>query len=64
MPLSNYSSFKLLNSTQYSMDNRCALEMEYLDYDSYGNPTNVVDKTGINTAYIWGYNGQYPVAKV
>lgn len=64
VPLSNYSSFKLLNSTQYSMDNRCALEMEYLDYDSYGNPTNVVDKTGINTAYIWGYNGQYPVAKV
>lgn len=64
VPLSNYSSFKLLNSTQYSMDNRCALEMEYLDYDSYGNPTNVVDKTGINTAYIWGYSGQYPVAKV
>ena len=64
VPLSDYSSFKLLNSAQYSMDNRCALEMEYLDYDSYGNPTNVVDKTGINTAYIWGYNGQYPVAKV
>ena len=64
MPLSDYSSFKLLNSAQYSMDNRCALEMEYLDYDSYGNPANIADKAGVKTAYIWGYKGLYPVAKV
>lgn len=63
-PLDNYSSFKLLNSVQCAMDERCAVEMEYLDFDSYGNPTNVVDKTGTKTAYIWGYNGLYPVAKV
>ena len=64
VPLSDYSSFKLLNSAQYSMDNRCALEMEYLDYDSYGNPANIADKAGVKTAYIWGYKGLYPVAKV
>lgn len=46
------------------MDNRCALEMEYLDYDSYGNPANIADKAGVKTAYIWGYKGLYPVAKV
>ena len=64
VPLSDYSSFKLLNSAQYSMDNRCALEMEYLDYDSYGNPANIAEKAGVKTAYIWGYKGLYPVAKV
>ena len=63
IPLSDYSSCKLLNATQYSMDNRCTLETEYLDYDSYGNPKNVVDRTGVNTAYIWGYKGLYPIAK-
>lgn len=62
--LSDYSSFKLLNTTQYSIDPRCALEMEYLDYDSYGNPKNVADKAGVKTTYIWGYNGLYPIAKV
>lgn len=64
VPLSNYSSFKLLNSTQYSMDNRCALEMEYLDYDSQCNPVNVADKAGIKTTYLWGYKDLYPIAKV
>lgn len=64
VPLEDYSSFKLTSPTQYSIDERCAVEMEYLDYDSYGNLANVVDKSGIHTAYIWGYKGQYPIAKV
>lgn len=63
-PLSNYSSFRLPTPTQSAMDERCSLEMEYLDFDKYANPTNVVDKTGTKTAYIWGYNGLYPIAKV
>lgn len=63
-PLSNYSSFKLLNSAQCAIDERCMVEMEYLDFDKYTNPTSVVDKTGTKTAYVWGYNGLYPIAKV
>lgn len=62
-PLSNYASFKLLNSAQSAIDERCSVEMEYLDFDKYANPTNVVDKTGTKIAYIWGYNGLYPIAK-
>lgn len=64
IPLNNYSPFKLITPTQYSIDERCTIEKEYLDYDSYCNLTNVVDKSGIHTAYIWGYKGQYPIAKV
>ncbi len=64
VPLEDYSSFKLTSSTQQSIDPRCVVEKEYLDYDSNANPTNVVDKTNVNTAYLWGYNGKYPIAKV
>ena len=64
VPLEDYSSFKLATPDEYSMDQRCVVEKEYLDYDSYGNPTNIVDKANVNTAYLWGYKGQYPVAKV
>ncbi|MCT8340592.1 RHS repeat protein [Flavobacteriaceae bacterium TK19130] len=36
----------------------------YHSYDSYGNPREVSKKDGMRTSYVWGYNGQYPVAKV
>lgn len=64
VPLEDYSSFKLTSSTQQSIDPRCVVEKEYLDYDSNANPTNITDKTNVNTAYLWGYNGKYPIAKV
>lgn len=35
-----------------------------VNYDSYGNPTEVVDEHGVHTAYLWGYNGMYPIVKV
>jgi YD repeat-containing protein len=33
-------------------------------HDEYGNPTEILNKeTGVSTAYVWGYNGQYPILK-
>lgn len=32
-------------------------------YDTQGNPTEVIDKHGVSTAYLWGYGGMYPVAR-
>ncbi len=64
VPLADYSPFKLTSSGTCSIDGRCVTEAEYLDFDSYGNPTNIVDKANVNTAYLWGYKGQYPIAKV
>lgn len=32
-------------------------------YDSYGNPTEIIDEHGVHTAYLWGYNGLYPIVK-
>lgn len=64
VPLDDYSPFQLYGSSYPTIDERCQMEREYLDYDSYGNLTSVADKTGMITTYVWGYNGLYPVAEV
>ncbi|MGK6353201.1 hypothetical protein [Parapedobacter sp. DT-150] len=33
-------------------------------YDSFGNPLEIKNMDLLSTVYLWGYNGQYPVAKV
>ena len=38
--------------------------LTYHDYDNYGNPLEVSQADGSHTMYIWGYNGQYPIAKI
>ena len=39
------------------------IRTRYSHYDTYGNPT-VRDEDGVATIYLWGYHGQYPVAKI
>lgn len=34
-----------------------------VSYDTQGNPTEVIDRHGVHTAYLWGYGGMYPVVK-
>jgi hypothetical protein len=36
----------------------------YYGYNSYGNPLEVSQNLGSYTSYLWGYDEQYPVAKV
>lgn len=36
----------------------------YAQYDNYGNPLQYKGRDGITTGLLWGYNGQYLVAKV
>ena len=38
--------------------------MTYTSYDNFGNPTEVAKSDGTPMAYIWGYDHQYPVAKI
>ncbi len=38
--------------------------LTYHSYDAYGNPLEVSKPDGFHTMYIWGYNGQYPIAKI
>jgi YD repeat-containing protein len=39
-------------------------ELEYSSFDSKGNILESIDRSGIYTSYVWGYNGLYLVAKV
>ncbi|MCX2679370.1 hypothetical protein OOZ15_05390 [Galbibacter sp. EGI 63066] len=38
--------------------------IEYKRYDSYGNPEEMQQANGSSVVYLWGYNGQYPIAKI
>ncbi|WP_394747810.1 hypothetical protein [Spongiimicrobium salis] len=38
--------------------------IEYHDYDSLGNPLEVSKTGGAHIVYLWGYNKQYPIAKI
>lgn len=40
------------------------VRLQYHLYDNYGNPTCISGTDGFMTVYIWGYKGQYPVAKI
>lgn len=53
-------SFVTKNKEQRDFD----VEYSIDSYDSWGNPTCVSYKDGRRMSYIWGYNHQYPIAKV
>jgi YD repeat-containing protein len=40
------------------------VRINYYSYDNKGNVTDVAKINDIHTAYIWGYNEKYPVAKI
>ncbi len=39
-------------------------DYEILRYDSYANPTELRSRDNSPTVYLWGYGGQYPIAKI
>lgn len=40
------------------------IRMKVHSYDSYGNAKEVSQNTGSKTSYLWGYHGQYLLAKI
>ncbi|MDX1718533.1 MAG: hypothetical protein R3353_00090 [Salegentibacter mishustinae] len=38
--------------------------LRYHQYDSSGNPLEVSKEDGPSIVYLWGYSGQYPIAKI
>ena len=40
------------------------LRLSYHAYDDYGNPLEVSKAGGAHIFYLWGYHGQYPIAKI
>ncbi len=58
------SSIETLKDSYVLGQNEFESRIIYHSYDSYGNPLEVSKAEGPHTCYIWGYNGQYPVAKI
>lgn len=38
--------------------------IQYKEYDEFGNPIKISKTGGPDISYIWGYNSQYPIAKI
>lgn len=36
----------------------------YKEYNSFGNPTHIVNNESLDIVYLWSYGGQYPIAKI
>ena len=54
----------VINENGFIPDSRYKTEIQYGDYDSYGARLLRFTKLKQSTSTIWGYNKQYPVAKV
>ena len=61
-PLSSFTAFN--GSTKDSHYNSSNPEIKFEYYDSKGNPTQITNREGITTSYLWDNTGQYPMAKV
>jgi hypothetical protein len=46
------------------LGNTLETDLTYDQYDNRGNPLQFTAKDGVVTSFLWGYNKQYPVAKV
>lgn len=40
------------------------VRIQYLKYDTYGNPIYIIKDEVTKVVFIWGYKGEYPVAKI
>ena len=58
------STIQALKGVYNSTTNKLETRIEYLSYDSFGNPTEVKKSDGASISYLWGYNGEYVLAKV
>lgn len=50
--------------TNTESDLRYCAQKTFDEYDADGRPLQITDKTGKSTCFIWGYGGQYPIAKI
>ncbi|WP_128763434.1 RHS repeat protein [Leeuwenhoekiella aestuarii] len=57
-------SVQTLKGLYNSTTNKLRDRIIYHDYDSYGNPLEVSKDEGSHISYLWGYSGEYLVAKI
>jgi YD repeat-containing protein len=61
----NIEKFALPHTVQTAQYfNAFETELNYDSYDNKSNPLQYTAKDGVPTSFIWGYNQQYPLAKI
>ena len=62
--LSDYKSFAFTDPYTLSIDQRCIPKINRYQHDSYGNLIYLTQGDNSKVVYLWGYNGQYPIAEI
>lgn len=60
----NTFSLSTILPTGFIYDSRYKESLSFPKYDTKGNILEIKPTNGITESYIWGYNNQYPIAKV
>lgn len=61
-PLTNYRNLSIASSV--TMDSRLSTNVIFTRFNSKGNLSEYSKSDGINTVVLWGYNNQYPIARI
>lgn len=61
-PLTNYKNLSIASSV--TMDSRLSTNVIFTRFNSKGNLSEYSKSDGINTVVLWGYNNQYPIARI
>ena len=56
--------YKRKGDGNIDMDSNEDIQIEYHLYDDYANPLELSKAEGSHIYYLWGYEGQYPIAKI
>ena len=57
-------SVQVLKGTYNSSSNALQNLLTYHEYDNYGNLMEVAKEGGAHVLYLWGYDRQFPIAKI
>ncbi|KAA1243239.1 RHS repeat domain-containing protein [Aquimarina sp. RZ0] len=53
-----------IRSLKNGSSNVYETRLDFMEYDNYGNILEVSQTGGAITSYVWGYNKEYPIAKI
>jgi YD repeat-containing protein len=64
VPIANGVFDYAFDNSGGTYDSNYDQELEYLSFDTYGNPLEVKPRTSTNKSMLWGYNGALPIAEI
>ena len=64
LPIANSIFDYAFDNSSGTFDSNYDQELEYLSFDTYGNPLEVKPRTATNKSMLWGYNGALPIAEI